>query len=524
MLIGRNTELSALDEFAGSETQWLWIKGDPFAGKTALLAWFALHPQDRVDVVACFLRRTTGENTAEYALDVLTRQLAVVADWQAYLPPPFTSDRANDFIDLVEEAREVSAQRRRRLLLLIDGLDEYDPTSAKLASWLPDATTLPYGVQLLVSSRSGADVHIPSSNPLFNHEWIVAASEAAIEIQHAAYKELDYIFDQSSKNPGSFIYPMICCLAAADSGLTAGELSVLVKRRGRDADIGEINSVLESYLRRSLVRVPEPGGTGGEVYAFAHETLLTEARVRCSEDLTVYEDLLDAWACEYVEQEFPINTPRYLLTPYTRELSRRSHEPAMQSERCRRVADQLFLVVAHRARLLRLFEHSGNPAVPDQEITVAQQTILDTRYRSGLDPDEVLFRLSVLALRRRPLTAIRPRIAARVAVVWAYIDRFNSALDLVACIEDPSERATTLSEVARALVVAHREDQAASAAEQAQQAAADIDTPADRARALNEAARVLATAHREDQAASAAEQAQQAAADIDTPADRARAL
>ena len=89
VLIGRSAELAALEEFAGSDARWRWIQGDAFAGKTALMAWFALHPPERVDVAACFLRRASGEDTAEYALDVLTRQLALLADRRGYLPPPF---------------------------------------------------------------------------------------------------------------------------------------------------------------------------------------------------------------------------------------------------------------------------------------------------------------------------------------------------------------------------------------------------------------------------------------------------
>ena len=48
VLIGRGAELAALETFTGSGVQWRWIQGDAFAGKTALLAWFALHPPERV--------------------------------------------------------------------------------------------------------------------------------------------------------------------------------------------------------------------------------------------------------------------------------------------------------------------------------------------------------------------------------------------------------------------------------------------------------------------------------------------
>ena len=76
VLIGRSAELAALEAFTCSGERWRWIQGEAFAGKTALMAWFTLHPPEGVDVAACFLRRASSANTADYALDVLTRQLA----------------------------------------------------------------------------------------------------------------------------------------------------------------------------------------------------------------------------------------------------------------------------------------------------------------------------------------------------------------------------------------------------------------------------------------------------------------
>ncbi len=280
VLIGRGAELAALEAFTGSGTQWRWIQGDAFAGKTALLAWFALHPPERVDVVACFLRRASGENTAEYALDVLTRQLALLADRRGYLPPPSVSERNNDFADLLEEAARACAERGRHLLMLVDGLDEYDATAGlDLATWLPDASTLPSTALLLVASRAGADVHLPPAHPLCDRVQRITASEAATEIRRAARAELE----RALRDPGEFLFPMVCCLAVAGSGLTASELRALLKRRGRDADISEIEALLGSSLNRSLTCLHDPDNEGEQVYVFAHETLLTEARiaVRC---------------------------------------------------------------------------------------------------------------------------------------------------------------------------------------------------------------------------------------------------
>lgn len=68
VLVAREQDLADLAAFAGSQQRWRWIQGAAFAGKTALLAWFALHPPAEVDAVACFLRRTESRADASYAL------------------------------------------------------------------------------------------------------------------------------------------------------------------------------------------------------------------------------------------------------------------------------------------------------------------------------------------------------------------------------------------------------------------------------------------------------------------------
>ena len=521
VIIGRGTELAELAEFTSSSERWRWVQGDAFAGKTALMAWFVLHPPERIDVASCFLRRASGENTADYALVVLTRQLALLADRDGYLPPPFVSERANDFADLLDEAARACAERRRRLLVLVDGLDEYDATttSLDLASWLPDDRALPDQAMLLVASRAMADIQLPG-HPLSSHVQPISTSGAATEIQAAAHAELD----RALRVPGGLTFPLVCCLAIADGGLTANELRALLILRGRDADVGEIRAQLRSSLGRSLMHLPAPdlpsspdANGAARVFVFAHDTLLAEARLQIDDDdLAAYEGLFDEWADEYLQQDWPPDTPRYLLRPYTRELAQRVRDPRTQSPRLKKSVDQLFKVIAHRSRLLRLFERTGNPAVPDEEIVAAQHTIIDTRDRSGLDADEVMFRLAVLALRRRPLAADRAGIAAGIATVWACIGHVDASFELAAGIQDPQYRVQALSDMAAALADAGQ-------AGDALRAVTSIDDPEQRARALRKVAATLAST---DQPAGVdtARQIMQAAASIDDPASWAEVL
>ena len=361
VLIGRGVELAALEEFACSDARWRWIQGDAFVGKTALMAWFALHPPERVDVAACFLRRASGAHTAEYALDVLTRQLALLADRPGYLPPQFPSDRNNDFADLLEEAARASAERDRQLLVLIDGLDEYDPTTASLdlADWLPGHRTLPDQAKLLTASRAGADVRLPPGHPLSRSLQRISASAAATEIQQAAHAELN----RAVRTPGGFLLHLLCCLAVAGSGLTASELCALLKLRGDDPDVSEIEAQLSSSLGRSLMRLPNPEDTGTPVYAFAHDTLLTEARSRFASDLTTYEDLIDTWVDEYIEQGWPATTPRYCLDGYVDMLVRRGE------------GIRLAAIALDDRRRLRLLAVTGSRVADATVIAKAQRSV-----------------------------------------------------------------------------------------------------------------------------------------------------
>ena len=60
-------------------------------------------------------------------------------------------------------AIEQAARRCRRLVLIIDGLDEYDRIGqVPVSEWLPHQDALPTNVALIVASRAGAPVGVPA--------------------------------------------------------------------------------------------------------------------------------------------------------------------------------------------------------------------------------------------------------------------------------------------------------------------------------------------------------------------------
>ena len=455
VLIGRSAELAALKAFTSSEARWHWIQGDAFAGKTALLAEFALHPPERVDVAACFLRRPGDQDTAEHALDVLTRQLELLADGRDYPPPRSVSALRDDFIDLLEQAARACAERGRQLLVLLDGLDEYDPATGglDLADWLPDHRTLPDQAMLLAASRAGADVRLPPAHPLFSFVQRITASDAATEIEHAARAELD----RAARARGELTLPLLCCLAVAGSGLTASELRALLKRRGRDADISEIEAELSGSLSRSLMRLSPPEGTGALVWAFAHDTLLTEARSRFASDLTTYEDLLDAWASDYAHDSWPSDTPQYLMAPYTRELARRARDPAPPSTRGAKAMggalDRLSALARSPARHAFLLRATGSDSAAYTEIRNAQDLAV-------LQDAPDLRALIELRAFRDTLSSRNAAIPIILPAVWALLGRFERAGALARSITDSRSRNRAFIELVAATAQAGEPDRA----------------------------------------------------------------
>jgi hypothetical protein len=151
VLVARADELADLAAFCHGPQRWRWIQADAFAGKTALLATFVLHPPANVDVAACFLGRPTGQATADYILDILCRQLAGHTAKPNY-QPACLRQRIDDFLDLLARAAHAADQRGHRLLLVVDGLDEdqTDDPGLAVAEWLPDTISLPSNARLLV--------------------------------------------------------------------------------------------------------------------------------------------------------------------------------------------------------------------------------------------------------------------------------------------------------------------------------------------------------------------------------------
>jgi hypothetical protein len=141
VLQGRGGELEAVRAFAAGQPsalgpageQYAWLVGDPWAGKTALLAEAVHTLPPEVDCVAYFLVRTGGDADRERFLAAVVPQLA----WLLGQEPPTAPDE-HSLRRLWQRAAQRAADRGRHLLLVVDGLDEdLRPGGHSVAGWLP---------------------------------------------------------------------------------------------------------------------------------------------------------------------------------------------------------------------------------------------------------------------------------------------------------------------------------------------------------------------------------------------------
>jgi hypothetical protein len=159
--VGREALLARLDELLVDDgtDRWVVITGGPGMGKSAILsAWLARREAAGAAVPHHFIRR------GAYDWDDPAQMVgSLVAQLDERFPgarEPDAGARMHPAARLARALSRVSgqqlSQRGERLVVLIDGLDEYDPPAGALpgdplAAFLPHA--LPRGVSFLCASR-----------------------------------------------------------------------------------------------------------------------------------------------------------------------------------------------------------------------------------------------------------------------------------------------------------------------------------------------------------------------------------
>ncbi|MFC9704360.1 hypothetical protein ACFTWD_27105 [Streptomyces sp. NPDC056943] len=352
-LIGREVELAELGAFclADSGPLYVWWRAEAWAGKTALLSWFALDPPSGVRIVPFFVTARLGaQNDVAAYTDVVLEQLAELAG--EGLPALLTAaTREAHLLRLYASAAEACAARGERLVLLVDGLDEdRGVTTGSDAHSI--ASLLPHDLRVIVSGRLNPPlpVDVPEHHPLRDPEAVrlLTPSPQARAIRTEAERELKRLLEA-----GGLPYDLLALLTAAGGGLTADDLVELT-----DAVPYRVRDVLRTGPGRTFA-------VRGDAYVLAHEELAAEAREMLGErELARRRAVLYAWADRWRERGWPDGTPDYLLHGYVQML------------RAAADAGRLTDCAADDRRHARLLAATGSDTAALAEIETAEDAVL----------------------------------------------------------------------------------------------------------------------------------------------------
>lgn len=440
----RREEIRSLVEFCGGTEPYLWVQGDPWAGKTALTAWFALHPPRGVVPVWFFVTaRYAGQaDRGAYAQAVID-QLAAIAGREP-VSRASSPARNGERSLLLRHAAERVRGDGGTLVLIVDGLDEDQSlrptgTGPSIASLLPER--LPPGVRVLVTSRPGPGVpaDVRGDHPLRGCRVLrLPANAAALHTEHEARYELRQALSGTRTERD-----LVGLFAAARGPLTVEDLRALTHepefelRRLLDSGFGRI-------LRPSGSGSPDPSGqeaaSSGRAsgHVFSHETLLAVAQEEFGPDLAPYLERLRAWAAGYARDGWPASTPAYLLRPYGRM--------AATLRGTRDVRHAVSLVTDPR-RHARLRAETENDAACLAEIAAVQEAV------RGLGTDD-LDALTALAVAGDLVARRNEELHLDVPAAYARLGKDRLAVGLARSVFHPLNRAIATAKVARVLATA----------------------------------------------------------------------
>ncbi|MFE0471030.1 hypothetical protein ACFW2V_05360 [Streptomyces sp. NPDC058947] len=490
-LVGRERELAELTSFctADSGPAYAWWRAEAWAGKTALLSWFALHPPRGVRIVPFFVTARLGaQNDVGAYVDVVLEQLAELAaeDLPAHLTE---ATREAHLLHLYGAAARACAGRGERLVLLLDGLDEDRGVTTgaeahSIAGLLPASPES--GLRVLVAGRLNPPLpgDVPDRHPLRDPAVLrtLAPSPHAQTIRAEAERELKRLIEA-----GGLEYDLLGLVTTANGGLTADDLSTLT---------GAVTYRVHDVLRTRAGRTFE---VRSNVYLLGHEELHQRALdMLGTAELDRHRERLHAWADTWRDRGWPDGTPDYLLSGYFALLR--------ETRDLRRAVGWAVDAVRHD----RMLDVTGGDAAALAEIRNAEEMVTE----AGVPDLRDLVRLS---LRREELEHRNDTVTRTFPWAWAMLGRVRRAEALARSIPSLDWRALALADIAAVRLAAGERAEAVRLLEEAEQAAEryPFDFDDERDHALAEVSRGWADAGLSDRA----ERLVTAVADVDLRVD-----
>jgi hypothetical protein len=443
----RAPELAELAEFctAAGGSSYRWYRAAAWAGKSALLAWFVLHPPAGVRVVSFFVTaRYPGHGDRVGFLDIVLEQLAELLDRS--MPGHLTdATRGVHLMTMLDDAARACRTCGERLILVVDGLDEdrgvtIGANSYSIAALLPASPVA--GMRVVVSARPHPPIptDVPDDHPLRAPKPVLelTPSPHAQMVRVDAQRELMRLLHGTAVE-----HDLLGLLVAAGGGLTVRDLAELTECRLWLVEEHLRTATGRTFARRASRWRP---GTAPDSYTLAHDKLHEAATsYLVGEALEDYRTRLHSWAERYRHRGWPDGTPEYLLHGY----------PGML-----RVADDLTRMVAlatDRSRYNRMLEVTGSDLAALDEITAAQDVMCD-------HPQPDLRALTRLAVHRDALVDRNAAIPTELPALWLDLGDPRYAVSLAEGITPAGRQRDALLLLIVRLAAKGRRDRAAELA------------------------------------------------------------
>ncbi|MFD7379022.1 hypothetical protein [Streptomyces mirabilis] len=435
VLLEREAELWELEAFCTApegdgQGSYVWWQAGPWAGKSALMAEFVTRqPAVEIEVVSYFIGERFGNNDRDAFVQGIHQQLAALAGRD----PAQVGAGVQEFAGVCVAAAEACHERGRRLVVVVDGLDEDSgngPGGQSIAALLPKHP--PAGMRVIVTGRPHPPVpaDVPHDHPLRDPAIVrpLTPSPRAQVISDVAERELGQLLNDTPVGSD-----LLGVLVAARGALSDRDLSEVLDVRPHDVRRRLRSIAGRSFLvdeRRHLAR-PGPG-TAPHLYLLSHEELRRTALAELGSSVVGgCEARLHAWADSYRAKNWPPDTPSYLLYDYPRLLRSTSSTEQLVS-----------LALDARRQLALLARSSVDAALGDLEMA---------RQALGSDGTEDLGVWAALAASRDLLHEEARALPPSVPVAFACLGHSQRAIDLAQTAPYTSDRATRLARVARAL-------------------------------------------------------------------------
>lgn len=431
----RTNEIARLRTFVtGDHGQWWAWRGEAWSGKTTLMALALQALEHECDVVPFFIngRQVSARRVTDFTERTIPRLIEICGEGIVAATPGFHS--FDVFGGYLITAAKASAAAGRRLLLLVDGLDE-DAGEESILSAIP--VHLPSNVRVVVSSRPRPlprDIH--ADHPL--HEdavWHdITSSLLAVAARSVAEDDVGELLADPL---GRMVAEL---LAVAGAPLTAPDLVELTQ-----APPATVRRLVSQRAGRCLQEMPiaslDPrDGDGGAErgYVLGHQEILRQVIVELSPQVSRAEDganwdplasaaLTQArlrileWADCWEAQNWPPNTPRYLVREYPQLLIATGDHRRLTS------------LVTQPARRNLLIRARGVPWLTQEELTAAIELAAQV---APIDL-KTLAKLSAIQTARQANTYFLDR---RMPEAWARIGRVEYAAGLCNQLDEFNRR------------------------------------------------------------------------------------